>query len=63
MDFYHMQENKTAFKKVIHKAGEFWGNKIADTVTKSGDDSIVKSYENSGNVEEVIIPTNKGMKY
>ena len=54
---------KTAFKKVIHKTGGFWGNKIADTATKSGDDNIVESYENSRIVEEVIIPPKKGMKY
>ena len=33
---------KTASKKVVHKAGEFLRNKIADTVTKSSDDKIVK---------------------
>ena len=33
---------KTASKKVIHKAGEFIGNKIADAVTYSDDDKIVK---------------------
>ena len=45
INFYHLQENikkqllntrldavKTASKKVVHKAGEFLGNKIADTV-------------------------------
>ena len=51
MDFYDLQENKKkqlldtgqdAFKKVIHKAGESMGNKIADAVTKSNDDKIVK---------------------
>ena len=26
---------KTAPKKVVHKAGEFLGNKIADALTKS----------------------------
>ena len=31
---------KTASKKVVHKAGEFFGNKIADAVTKSKDDKI-----------------------
>ena len=47
MGFYHSQENmkssywkqdqvcKTASKKVVHKAGEFLGNKIADKVTMS----------------------------
>ena len=31
---------KTASKKVVHKAGEFLGNKIADAVTKSNDNKI-----------------------
>ena len=45
LDFYHLRENiknklvntgldslKNASKKVVHKAGEFIGNKIADAV-------------------------------
>ena len=53
--FYHLQENikkklldagldavKTAFKKLVHKAGEYFGNKIVDAVTKSNDDKIGK---------------------
>ena len=47
---------RAASKKVIHKAGEFLGNKIAETVTKSNDDEIVKPDENRRNVEEIIIP-------
>ena len=43
---------KTASRKVVHKAGEFLGNKIADAVTKSNDDKIVKQEP----VEEKIIP-------
>ena len=39
-------------KKVIHKAGEFLGNKIADAVTKSSDNKIVKQEP----VEEIILP-------
>ena len=31
---------RTASKKVILKAGEFIGNKIADTVIKSNDDIL-----------------------
>ena len=31
-----------ASKKVVHKAGEYLGNKIADVVTKSNDDNIDK---------------------
>ena len=68
MDFYHSRENikkqllntgldslKTAFRKEVHKAGEFIGNKIADTVTKSNDDETVKQEP----VEEIVIPSEK----
>ena len=48
-----------ASKKVIHKiagaTGEFLGNKIADAVTKSYDDKILKRKP----VEEIIIPPEK----
>ena len=47
---------KTASKKVVHKSGEFVGNKTADLVTKSKDDKIVKSDENLRNVEKITIP-------
>ena len=43
---------KTASKKVFHKTGEFLGNKIADAVTNSYDDKIVKQEP----VEEIIVP-------
>ena len=33
---------KTTSKNVVQRAGEFLGNKIADAVTKSNDDKIVK---------------------
>ena len=33
---------KTASKEVVHKIGEFLGKKIADAVTKSNEDKIVK---------------------
>ena len=46
---------KTVFKKVVHKTGEILGNKMADAVTKSNDDKIVKRDENSRIVEEIII--------
>ena len=46
---------KTTSKKVVHKAGEFIGNKIADVVTKSNDDNIVKQEP----VEQIIIPPEK----
>ena len=45
---------KTTSKKVVHKAGEFTGNKIADEVTKSNDDKMeIKP------VKEIIIPPEK----
>ena len=53
LDFYYSQENikknlldtgldavKATSQKIIHIAGEFMGNKIADAVTKSNDDKI-----------------------
>ena len=43
---------KTASKKVVHKTCEFLENKIADVVTKSNDDKIVKQKA----VQEIIIP-------
>ena len=46
---------KTASKKVVHKAGEFLGNKIADAVTKSNDDNIEKQEPD----EEILIPQEK----
>ena len=46
---------KTASKKIVHKAGEFLGNKIADAITKSNDDNIEKQEP----IEEVIIPSEK----
>ena len=46
---------KATSKKVApHKAGEFLGNKIADEVTKSNEDKIVKPNENRRNFEEII---------
>ena len=50
---------KTASKNVVQKAGEFLGNEIADIVTKSNNDEIVKPDENTRNVEEIIIPLEK----
>ena len=50
---------KTTSKKVVHKTGEFLGSKIADAVTKSNHNNIVKPDENSGNIDEVIIPPEK----
>ena len=46
---------KTASKEVVHKAAEFLGNNTADAVTQSKDDKTVKTDENPGNVEAIII--------
>ena len=53
-----MDRELDASKKVVHKAGEYLGNKIAYTVTKSNDDNIEKQEP----VEEIIIPPDKGEK-
>ena len=49
----------TASRKVAHKAavatGDFLGTKIADAAAKSYNNKIVKSDENSRNVEEIVI--------
>ena len=55
MDFYHLEENiknqlldtrpdalNSAPKNLVHKAGEFLENKIADGVTNSNDNKIGK---------------------
>ena len=47
-----MDTGLDASKKVVHKAREFIGNKIAEAVTKSNDDGIEKQEP----VEEIIIP-------
>ena len=64
MNFYHLKKNiktitgyrtrflKTTFKNVIHIAGEFLGNKIADAVFMSNENKIVKQEP----VEEIIVP-------
>ena len=44
-----------ASKKVIHKAGEYLGDKIADAVIKSNNVNIEKQEP----VEEIIIPPKK----
>ena len=46
-------------KKVVHKAGEFLGNKIADAVTKSNNNEIVKPNKNPRNVQEIMISLDK----
>ena len=50
---------KLLSKKVAVKTGEFLGNKIADTITKSNKDNIVRHHENSGHVGKIIIPLEK----
>ena len=45
----------TTSKTVVHKAVDFLGKKIADAISQSNDDKIVKSET----VEEVIIPPEK----
>ena len=50
-----MDKRLDTSKKLVHKAGEYLGNKIADAVTKSNDDNI----EKQGPVEETIIPPEK----
>ena len=48
---------------MVHKAaeatGKFIGNKTVDVVAKLSDNKIVKPDENSRNVEEMIISTEK----
>ena len=43
---------KTASEKVVHKACEFLGKKIAHAITKSNNDKIVKPEENLRNGED-----------
>ena len=50
--YIRLDSLKAASKKEIHKAGEFLGNKVADTVTKSSYDKIVEQEP----VVEIIIP-------
>ena len=37
---------KSAFKIVVHNAGEIFGCKIADAVTKSNNDEVVNESKN-----------------
>ena len=54
---------KTASKKLVHKTGDFLGDKFTDAVAKSSEDKILKPEhvinENPRNVEEKIIPPEK----
>ena len=47
-----------ASKKVVHKAGEFIGNEIADVLSKSTNDNIEKQEP----VEKIVIPPEKRKK-
>ena len=58
-DYLSVSYDYDASKKVVHKAGEYLGNKIADAVTKSIDDNNEKKEL----VEEIIIPQEKEKKY
>ena len=51
-----MDKGLNVSKKLVHHAGGFIGNNIADAVTKSNDDKIMKEEP----IEEIIIPTEKG---
>ena len=48
---------KSASKKLVHKAGKFLENKIADA--EPNDDKVMKPDENRRNTEEIIIPLEK----
>ena len=48
-----------ASKKVVHKAGENLGNKIAEAITNSNGSQVVKPDENPRNIEEIIFPPEK----
>ena len=50
-----MDKGLDASKKVVHKAGQYLGNKIADAVTKSNNDNI----EKHDPVEEIFISPEK----
>ena len=51
---------KTASKKVIHEAGEFLGNKVADAVANSYHSKAKPViHKDVRNVEEIIIPPEK----
>ena len=54
LSFAGLHAVKTASKKVVHKAGEFLGNKTTGTVTKSKDNNIEKQP-----VEKIGIPPEK----
>ena len=50
-----MDKGLDASKKVVHKASQYLGNKIADAITKSNNDNI----EKHDPVEEIFISPEK----
>ena len=50
-----LDSSKTTSKNVVRKTGEFLGKKIADAVTNSYDNKIVKTKP----AKEIIVPTEK----
>ena len=53
-----MNTELKASKRVVHKAGEFMKNKIADAISTSNDDNIEKQEP----IDEIIIPLEKKRK-
>ena len=53
-----MDKGLDASRKVVHKAGEYLGNKIADVITKS-----IDNIEKQEPVAQIIIPPEKKKKY
>ena len=50
-----MDKGLDGSKKVVHKVGEFIGNKTADAIIKSGNDNIEKQEP----LQKLIIPPEK----
>ena len=56
---YRTKFFENCFQKVVDKTDEFLGNKITDAVTKSNNGKNMKPDDNSGNLEEIVIPLEK----
>ena len=50
---------KTGSNKVVHRAGEFLGNKIADAIAKSNNYKVAKADKNPRNVEKINVSPEK----
>ena len=50
---------KTGSNKVVHRAGEFLGNKIADAIAKSNNYKVAKTDKNPRNVEKINVSPEK----